>query len=225
MTVYAVAWVSPNIKVSTTIDPTGSVNTTWHPLCILTVQKWVLQQRNANLQIDISSPGIFSNNHVASCSVPLSHFQEMDSPGADAVKVISFPVCGPSGQAEWMLNLSLKLGDVYQPSAMPGPSSAVAQTVEPNNNNPILAYSAGYPNQYNQAGGSLLRQALGGLGTMEGLLSGAGDAYLIGQTLFGGSGGGGQTPLGGSGGSGFAGSGYGGTPCAGTPCGGGGLGP
>ncbi len=39
---------------------------------------------------------------------------------------------------------------------------------------------------------------------MEGLLSGAGDAFLIGQTLFGGSGGGGQTPLGGSGGGGQA---------------------
>jgi hypothetical protein len=25
--------------------------------------------------------------------VPLSHFQEMDSEGADTVKVISFPVC------------------------------------------------------------------------------------------------------------------------------------
>jgi hypothetical protein len=93
MTLYAVAWASPNIKVSTTIDPTGSVNTTWRPLCILTVQKWILQQRNANLQIDISSPEIFSNKHVASCSVPLSHFQEMDSEGADTVKVISIPVC------------------------------------------------------------------------------------------------------------------------------------
>ncbi len=83
----------PNIKVSTTIDPTGSVNTTGHPLCILTVQKWILQQQNANLQIDISSPRIFSNNHVASCSVPLSHFQEMHSEGADTVKIISIPVC------------------------------------------------------------------------------------------------------------------------------------
>jgi hypothetical protein len=93
MTPYAVAWVSPNIKVSTKIDPTGSVNTTWNPLCILIVQKWILQQRNANLQIDISSPGIFFNKHVGSCSVPLSHFQEMDSEGADTVKVISLPVC------------------------------------------------------------------------------------------------------------------------------------
>ncbi|CAM6018085.1 unnamed protein product [Sphagnum balticum] len=162
MTPYAVAWVSPNIKVSTTIDPTGSVNTTWNPLCILIVQKWILQQRNANLQIDISSPGIFFNKHVGSCSVPLSHFQEMDSEGADTVKVISLPVCGPSGQTEWMLNLSLKVGDVYQASAMPGPSSAVAHTVEPNNNNPIMAYSAGYPNGYNQAGGGTAYGPAGG---------------------------------------------------------------
>jgi len=90
ITPYAVAWDFPTIKVSTTIDPTGSVNTTWNPLC--TVSKWILQQQNANIQIDISSRGIFSN-HVGSCSVPLSHFQEMDSEGADTVKVISFPVC------------------------------------------------------------------------------------------------------------------------------------
>ncbi len=67
---------------------------------------------------------------------------------------MSLQVCGPSGQIEGTLTLSLKLGDVYQPSAMPGPSSAVPQTVEPNKNNPIMAYSAGYPNGYNQAGGS-----------------------------------------------------------------------
>ncbi len=131
---------------------------------------------------------------------------------------MSLQVCGRSGQTEWMLNLSLKLGDVYQPSAMPGPSSAVAHTVEPNNNNPIMAYSAGYPNQYNPVGGSPYPQyppqypPLGGSG-------GSGFGGGLGHSGFGG----------GLGDSGLAGSGYGGTPCGGsgfaaTPCGGGGLG-
>jgi hypothetical protein len=158
---------------------------------------------------------------------------------------MSLQVCGLSGQTEWMLNLSLKLGDVYQPSAMPGPSSAVAHIVEPNNNNPIMAYSAGYPNGCNQAGGGtaygpagLLGGALAGLGGMEGLLSGPQEGLLLGQALLGGfedggfggdgsvdggfgGGGFGDGGFGGSGfggglgGGGFAGSGYGGTPCGG----------
>ncbi len=67
---------------------------------------------------------------------------------------MSLQVRRPSGRTQGMLNLSLKLGDVYQPSSMPGPSSAVAQTVKPNNNKPIMTYPAGYPNGYNQEGGS-----------------------------------------------------------------------
>jgi len=128
-----------------------------------------------------------------------------------------------------MLNLSLKLGDVYQPSAMPGPSSAVAHTVEPNNNNPIMAYSPGYPNQYNHTGGSPYPQyppqypPLGGSGGgVQELLGGSGGSGFGGGLGHGGFGGG-------LGDSGFAGSGYGGIPCGGSgfaasPCGGGGLG-
>jgi hypothetical protein len=63
---------------------------------------------------------------------------------------MSLQVFGPSGQIEGMLNLSLKLGDVYQPPGMPGRFALVPQTVEPNN---IIPYPAGYPNGYNQAGG------------------------------------------------------------------------
>jgi hypothetical protein len=64
---------------------------------------------------------------------------------------MSLQVFGPSGQIEGMLKISLKLRDVYQPPAMPGRFAPVPQTVEPNN---IMAYTAGYPNGYNQAGGS-----------------------------------------------------------------------
>ncbi|CAK9275491.1 unnamed protein product [Sphagnum jensenii] len=110
--------------------------------------------------------------------------------------------------------------------------------MEPQKLQPVL--QAIQINIIKQEGVCLLHQALGGLGTMEGLLSGAGDAFQIGQTLFGGSGGGGQTPLGGSGvggqapldgsgGSGFGGGlgdgGFAGSGYGGTPCGGGGLGP
>jgi hypothetical protein len=154
MTPYAVAWVYSNMKVSTPIDPKGSVNPTWNAPLKLIVEQRILEQPNATLNVDIYSHGSFSNKHVGSCSVPLSHLKEKDSKGADTKKFMSFLVRRPSGRTQGMLNLSLKLGDVYQPSAMPGPSSAVAQTVEPNNNNPIMAYPAGYPNGSNQAGGS-----------------------------------------------------------------------
>ncbi len=93
MTPYAVAWVYPHIKVSTPIDPTGSLNPTWNAPLKLIVEQPTLEQPNATLNVDIYSYGSFSNNHVGSCSVPLSHFKEMDSEGADTVKVMSLPVC------------------------------------------------------------------------------------------------------------------------------------
>jgi hypothetical protein len=93
MTPYAVAWVYPHIKVSTQIDPTGSMNPSWNALLKLIVEQRILEQPNATLNVDIYSYGSFSNEHVGSCSVPLSHFKEMDSEGADTVKVMSLPVC------------------------------------------------------------------------------------------------------------------------------------
>jgi hypothetical protein len=93
MTPYAVAWVYSNMKVSTPIDPTGSVNPTWNAPLKLIVEQRILEQPNAKLNVDIYSYDSFSNKHVGSCSVPLSHFQEMDSEGADTVKVMSLPVC------------------------------------------------------------------------------------------------------------------------------------
>jgi Ca2+-dependent lipid-binding protein len=93
MTPYAVAWVYSNMKVYTPIDPKGSVNPTWNAPLKLIVEQRILEQPNATLNVDIYSYGSFSNKHVGSCSVPLSHFQEMDSEGADTVKVISITVC------------------------------------------------------------------------------------------------------------------------------------
>ncbi len=64
---------------------------------------------------------------------------------------MSLQVHRPSGRPQGMLHLSLKLGDLNQPPAMPGRFAPVAQTVEPNN---IIPYPAGYPYGYNQAGGN-----------------------------------------------------------------------
>ncbi|CAM6018084.1 unnamed protein product [Sphagnum balticum] len=145
MALYAVAWVYSDMKLSTPIDPKGSVNPTWNTLLKLIVAQWSLEQPNATLNVDIYSYGSFSNKHVGSCSVPLSHFQE----GADTKKFMSFLVCTPSGHTQGILHLSLKLGDINQPPAIPGRFAPVAQTVEPNNS---MAYPAGHPNGYNQAG-------------------------------------------------------------------------
>ncbi len=42
MTPYVVAWVYPHIKVSTPIDPTGSVNPTWNAPLKLIVEQPIL---------------------------------------------------------------------------------------------------------------------------------------------------------------------------------------
>jgi Ca2+-dependent lipid-binding protein len=93
MTPYAVVWVYSNMKVSTPIDPTGSVNPTWNAPLKLIVERRILEQPNAKLEVHIYDYGSFSNQRVGSCSVPLSHFQEMDSEGADTQKSMSFLVC------------------------------------------------------------------------------------------------------------------------------------
>jgi hypothetical protein len=93
MTPYAVAWVYSNMKVSTPIDPKGSVNPTWNAPLKLIVEQRILEQPNATLNVDIYSHGSFSNKHVGSCSVPLSHLKEKDSKGADTKKFMSFLVC------------------------------------------------------------------------------------------------------------------------------------
>jgi Ca2+-dependent lipid-binding protein len=93
MTPYAVAWVYSNMKVSTPIDPKGSVNPTWNAPLKLIVEQQILEQPNATLNVDIYSYGSFSNKHVGSCSVPLSHLKEKDSKGADTKKFMSFLVC------------------------------------------------------------------------------------------------------------------------------------
>jgi hypothetical protein len=58
----------------------------------------------------------------------------------------------PSGRPQGTLNLSLKLGHVYQRSATAAPFAGMPpQTVKPNN---ITNYPARSPNGYNQAGGN-----------------------------------------------------------------------
>jgi hypothetical protein len=136
LTLYAYVGVHPCEKTHTKIDFTaGGLD----EVLVL----FVPEQPYATLNMEISG----DESRFGSCSVPLNCLK--DGKGTDG-QFISVLVCGPSGQTEWLLNLSLKLGDVNQPPAMSGEFAPVPQTGEPINIRSSTGYNQAAGNQYPQ---------------------------------------------------------------------------
>jgi len=72
MAVYGVAWIYPNMKVSTPMDNMGNLNPTWNATLKLTADERLVRDGNAVVHIDLYNHGSFGTNYVGSSSVPLS---------------------------------------------------------------------------------------------------------------------------------------------------------
>lgn len=72
MSVYCVAWIYPNIKVSSPMDKKGNLNPTWNATLKLMADERLVEDGNAVLVIDLYDHGTFGNKNVGSCTIPLS---------------------------------------------------------------------------------------------------------------------------------------------------------
>lgn len=72
MTVYGVAWIYPNMKVSSPMDTKGNLNPTWNATLKLSVDERLVRDGNAVLHIDLYDYGSFGTKHVGSSSILLS---------------------------------------------------------------------------------------------------------------------------------------------------------
>jgi hypothetical protein len=100
MTVYGVAWIYPNMKVSSPVDTRGHLNPTWDTTLRLTADERLVQSGNAVLHIDLYDYGSFGSTHVGSSAIPLSGLTTPEPPGPAEVESQDPAVVEPQGPAE-----------------------------------------------------------------------------------------------------------------------------
>ncbi|KAG0557258.1 hypothetical protein KC19_11G114500 [Ceratodon purpureus] len=210
MTVYAVAWIYPNMKVSSRVDTRGHLNPTWDTTLKLTADERLVQSGNAVVNIDLYNHGSFGNTHVGSSSIPLSglratvienqgtveeRVEDKVGSSSSSPNIMTVPVLRRSGRTRGTLNVSVRLGELIKYPEYPSPYGA-------GQDGPVNAYPPGYGHYpgaaqpypiYQQApyypygGYAPPPRSSGGLGT--GLLAGGLGGLLLGSLLGGGCGG------------------------------------
>ena len=102
MTVYCVAWIHPDRKVSSPVDHKGNQNPTWNATLKLMADEKVVEGGNAVLVVDLYDHGTFGNHNVGSCTIPLSGLRPYASSEEKASKIEESTEASSSSSASFM---------------------------------------------------------------------------------------------------------------------------
>ena len=72
MSPYAVAYIYPDVKVSTTVAEQGGQSPSWNCILHLSCDERLFQAANAHITVELYNHGKFSNKLIGTALVPLS---------------------------------------------------------------------------------------------------------------------------------------------------------
>lgn len=72
MSPYAVAYIYPKVKVSTTVAEQGGQSPSWNCILHLSCDERLFQAANAHITVELYNHGKFSNKLIGTALVPLS---------------------------------------------------------------------------------------------------------------------------------------------------------
>lgn len=122
MDVYAVVWVDPFAKLTTRILHKGGKNPVWNEWITLDLGS-VRQCPNAYLTVQIFSESTMGDKVVGTGRLPLHEVYRINPGDGDEPALVSLQLQRPSGRAQGIVNLSLRVTGDAQLSAPTAPPS------------------------------------------------------------------------------------------------------
>ncbi|KAJ1409360.1 C2 domain [Sesbania bispinosa] len=123
---YAVAWLNPERKLTTQIDPDGHDNPTWNEKFVFRVDEEFLQAEDSVIMIEIYSSAWLRDVLIGTVGVLLSNLLNNRK---SKVRFVALQVRRPSGRPQGILNIGVNLVDATMRS-MPMYSELSASAVE-----------------------------------------------------------------------------------------------
>ncbi|KAK7269158.1 hypothetical protein RIF29_21874 [Crotalaria pallida] len=112
---YAVAWVHPERKLTTQIDPDGHNNPTWNEKFVFRVDDEFLNAEDSAIMIEIYASAWLRDVLIGTVGVLMSNLlppaTRANSRKASKVRFVALQVRKPSGRPEGILNIGVNLVD------------------------------------------------------------------------------------------------------------------
>ncbi|KAG9446089.1 hypothetical protein H6P81_012217 [Aristolochia fimbriata] len=116
MHTYAVAWVHPNRKLSTRVDPDGHTSPTWNDKFVFRIDEEFLRSYTSAIMIEIYCLRFFRDTHVGTVRVLLSNLLPLQTfsaatPRHIPTRFVALQVRRPSGRPQGIINVGVALLD------------------------------------------------------------------------------------------------------------------
>ncbi|XP_024989094.1 uncharacterized protein LOC112523646 [Cynara cardunculus var. scolymus] len=108
MKTYAVAWLNPNRKLTTQVDPKGHVNPYWNEKLSFRLDEEQLYSENSFLTVEIYTVSWFRDILAGIVKIPLI---DLISPSMERNRFVTLQVRRPTGEPHGILNMGFCLGE------------------------------------------------------------------------------------------------------------------
>ena len=126
---YAVAWLNPERKLTTQIDPHGHINPTWNEKFVFRVEDDFLQADDSAVVIEIYASGWIRDILIGTVAVHLNSLLPRLTNRKSKIRFVALQVRRPSGRPQGILNIGVNLVDATMRS-MPMYSELSSSAVE-----------------------------------------------------------------------------------------------
>ncbi|KAL2325328.1 hypothetical protein Fmac_024386 [Flemingia macrophylla] len=108
---YAVAWVNPERKLTTQIDPDGHNNPTWNEKFVFRVDEEFLNADDSTIMIEIYSSTWLRDVLIGTVGVLVANLLPRSSARKSKIRFVALQVRRPSGRPQGILNIGVNLVD------------------------------------------------------------------------------------------------------------------
>ncbi|XP_027364558.1 uncharacterized protein LOC113871658 [Abrus precatorius] len=108
---YAVAWLSPERKLATQIDPDGHNNPTWNEKFVFRVDDEFLNADDSTIMIEIYASAWLRDVLIGTVGVLVANLLPRSTNRKSKVRFIALQVRRPSGRPQGILNIGVNLVD------------------------------------------------------------------------------------------------------------------
>ncbi|CAK8563228.1 unnamed protein product [Lathyrus sativus] len=108
---YAVAWLNPDRKLTTQIDPNGHNNPTWNEKFVFRIDEDYLQAEDSTVMIEIYASSWLRDILIGTVGVHLNSLIPRSTNRKSKIRFVALQVRRPSGRPQGILNIGVNLVD------------------------------------------------------------------------------------------------------------------
>ncbi|CAK8572303.1 unnamed protein product [Lathyrus sativus] len=108
---YAVAWLNPDYKLTTQIDPHGHNNPTWNEKFVFRIDEDYLQAEDSSIMIEIYASSWLRDILIGTVDVHLNSLIPRSANRKSKIRFVALQVRRPSGRPQGILNIGVNLVD------------------------------------------------------------------------------------------------------------------